>query len=363
MKSGFNITQYMTGAIEKLIAKALKATLKNPRESAFLLRFVAVNNNSSMKRKMFEESGTHIPPFLIASITSNCNLFCKGCYARANNACGENNSANQLTAVKWGNIFAQASDLGISFILLAGGEPFMRKDIIEKASEYKNIIFPIFTNGTMINDDYLKLFDKHRNLIPILSIEGNKEQTDSRRGEGTYDKLINAMDSLNKRGIFFGTSVTLTTENIDYVSSDAFVSDVYKKGGKLVLYIEYVPATPSTEHLAPTDKEREYLEKREFELHLKYDDMIILSFPGNEKKTGGCLAAGRGFFHINSSGGAEPCPFSPFSDTNLNEVTLIEALNSPLFKRLNSSELLKGSHNGGCVLFENEELVKSFLSI
>ena len=61
----------------------------------------------------------------------------------------------------------------------------------------------------------------------------------------------------------------------------------------------------------------------------EYADIIFLSFPGDEKALGGCLASGRGFFHIGSDGSAEPCPLSPFSDSNVAEMGVREALKSP----------------------------------
>jgi MoaA/NifB/PqqE/SkfB family radical SAM enzyme len=143
------------------------------------------------------------------------------------------------------------------------------------AGKLPEIVFPVFTNGTMLSEDYIKLFDKHRNLIPIISIEGNEETTDLRRGSG---------------------------------------------------------------------------------------DMLFISFPGDEKTSGGCLAAGRGFFHINPQGGAEPCPFSPYSDTSLQKVSLWEALNSPLFCKLRASNVLLADHTGGCVLFEQEATVQNLLN-
>ena len=100
--------------------------------------------------------------------------------------------------------------------------------------------------------------------------------------------------------------------------------------------------------------------KRLVLLREQYPELVFISFPGDEKTSGGCLAAGRGFFHINAYGGAEPCPFSAYSDTSLKEVPLEEALESPLFLKLQSSGTLIGEHTGGCVLFEQEELVKQF---
>ena len=111
-------------------------------------------------------------------------------------------------------IFDEAEEIGISFILLAGGEPLLRWDVIQEAGKKPGILFPVFTNGTFIGDKYMELFDQHRNLIPVISIEGNKEKTDYRRGEGVYDKLISVMDGLCEKDLIFGASVTVTSANL-----------------------------------------------------------------------------------------------------------------------------------------------------
>ena len=94
-----------------------------------------------------------------------------------------------------------------------------------------------------------------------------------------------------------------------------------------------------------------------------YTEMVFISFPGDEKSSGGCVAAGRGFFHINSHGGAEPCPFSPYSDVNVKDTSLREAIRSPLFKALNEGDVLKDDHKGGCVLFEKRDQVEALLQM
>ena len=91
-------------------------------------------------------------------------------------------------------------------------------------------------------------------------------------------------------------------------------------------------------------------------------EVVFVSFPGDEKSSGGCLAAGRGFFHINSHGGAEPCPFSPYSDINVAETSLREALDSALFHALRDNGHLLEDHVGGCVLYEKRELVEQLLT-
>ena len=361
MANDFNIQEYMTKGVERVVADAIKATLKNPKESAYMAKFALASKAASRKRAALEKEGEHIPPFLIASITSSCNLHCAGCYSRCNNATEDTEPVQQLSDEEWLKVFDEADDLGVSFILLAGGEPLLRKGVIEAAGKKQNILFPIFTNGTYMADKYFDMFDKNRNLVPIMSIEGEKDATDSRRGEGVYDKLVSNMDELSKRGLIYGASVTVTTENLKDVSSEEFISLLSDKGCKAVIFVEFVPVTYDSKHLAPRDDERDYLKKEIARLRVEHPEMVFVSFPGDEKSSGGCIAAGRGFFHINSHGGAEPCPFSPYSDINVKETSLQEAINSKLFRALQSEGVLFDDHEGGCVLYEKRKEVEALL--
>lgn len=170
------------------------------------------------------------------------------------------------------------------------------------------------------------------------------------------------MERMKKAGILFGTSITVTKENIAEVTSCDFTEELDKAGCKAVIYVEYVPADGKTQELAPDDTDRAFMDKRLAELRSRNTSMLYISFPGDEKSSGGCLAAGRGFFHINSHGGAEPCPFSPYSDINVKETSLKEALHSRLFTFLHEQELLTADHQGGCVLFEKREQVEKLLA-
>ena len=362
MNENFDLQNYLIEGVEGVVKEAIKATLKNPRESAFMLKFAKATRTASKKRREAEDNGEHIPPFLIASITSKCNLHCAGCYSRCNHATTDAEPVSQLTSEEWLKIFDEADELGISFILLAGGEPMLRRDIIEAAGRKQNILFPILTNGTFIDEQYFALFDKCRNLVPIMSIEGSKEITDSRRGKGIYDKLIANMEEFRKRGLIFGASVTVTTQNYKEVTSDEFLNSLSDRGCKAVIFVEYVPVTEGSSELAPSDTEREYLMNEIQRLREERPEMVYIAFPGDEKSSGGCVAAGRGFFHINSHGGAEPCPFSPYSDVNIKNSSLREAMHSPLFMALQSGDILLDDHDGGCVLYEKRELVEALIA-
>ncbi len=358
----FDLQEYLTKGVEHVVADAIKTTLKNPKESSFMLAFASASASASRKRKKAEKNGEHIPAFLIASITSKCNLHCTGCYSRCVHSTVDTEPVNQLTDAEWLRIFEEADDLGISFIVLIGGEPMLRRDVIEAAGKKKNILFPIFTNGTMIDEAYMDLFDKSRNLIPFMSIEGKEKSTDAIRGDGIYDHLIRNMEELHARGLVYGVSVTVTTENIKEVTSVAFLDDLGKRGCKAVVFVEYVPAASGSEDLAPGEDERELLKNEIARIRRQRQEMMFLSFPGDEKSSGGCIAAGRGFFHINSHGGAEPCPFSPYSDINIRNSSLKEALHSPLFTALQTGGILMDDHDGGCVLYEKREIVEQLMS-
>ena len=358
----FDLQAYLSKGVEQVVTDAIKATLKDPKESAFMLRFAAASRAASKKRQASEERGEHTPSYLIASITSQCNLHCAGCYSRCNHATVDAAPVAQLTTEEWARIFDEADELGISFVLLAGGEPMLRRDVIEAAGKKPNILFPILTNGTFLDERYFDLFDRCRNLIPIMSIEGEREVTDARRGNGIYDKLIANMDEFHKRSLLFGASVTVTTENLKAVSSDVFLKKLSDRGCKAVIFVEFVPVTEDSRELAPGDGEREYLRGEIARLRGEHPEMVYISFPGDEKDSGGCVAAGRGFFHINSHGGAEPCPFSPYSDINVRDTSLREAMNSRLFRELREGGYLLEDHAGGCVLYERREQVEKIMA-
>ena len=74
-----DIQQYLTEGVEAIVKDALRATLRDPKESVFMLRFAAACRKASEFREACGREGLHVPSYLIASITSSCNLHCTGC--------------------------------------------------------------------------------------------------------------------------------------------------------------------------------------------------------------------------------------------------------------------------------------------
>lgn len=356
-----DLNAYMEQGIGDVAQSLARFYLKNAKGRRFLASFLPSLAKSSKIRNHYEQEGQHIPHFLIASITSRCNLHCAGCYARSGGICADIPTQNQLSADEWKRVFAEARSLGIPFLLLAGGEPLLRRDVLEVAAAFPTLAFAVFTNGTLLDESYLDFFDDHRNLMPVLSIEGDAKETDARRGQGVADKIHRVFQELQKRGILFAASLTVTKQNLNEVSSEAYLGELRENGCGMIFLIEYVPAEPGTESLVLSPEEAEWLNQQVIHLRAERKDLHLFSFPGDEKFTDGCLAAGRGFFHINPSGGAEPCPFSPFSRLNVRDHSLLQILNSPFFAQVRQISQADLQHKGGCTLFLHESEMRQLI--
>lgn len=346
------LTKMLNKEIRILLEDFLRIAFKDFSAAKDLVKIALRQRKSEKIRCKYEEEGQHVPPFMIASITSSCNLNCKGCYDKVK----IHNRLEELEDIKWIDIFTEARELGISFILLAGGEPLTKDKVIKACVNFPEIIFPVFTNGLLIDEAYTDYFAASRNVIPVISIEGDSIQTDDRRGKGVFDRVSMSFELLKKRNILFGTSITLTSDNIDTVLNEAFIKDQIDRGCRIFFFIEYVPFDNQSKELVISSQQRINIDNTINELKQKYRG-IFISFPGDEKIFGGCLAAGRGFVHINSTGSLEACPFAPYSDTNLKKMKLREALNSPVLSEIRELHEVLKDHKGGCALFDNKSLV------
>ncbi|MDD5066939.1 MAG: radical SAM protein [bacterium] len=351
-----NYIRIFNEALRRLFLDAFWLSLSSPLRAYAFLRTVFMQNKAGSLRQKWVKKGLPVPAIMITSITAQCNLHCTGCYSRVHTG----NQKKELTVDEWRGVFSQARDLGISIVLLAGGEPFMRKDVIRLAGEFPEIIFSIFTNGLLMDDESITWISRIRNVVPVISLEGYEKSTDERRGKGTYGRLLRAMDRLSKKNVFFGASITATRKNLGIITQDGFIRDLLKTGAKIIFFIEYTPVEKSTRNLVLTLKERDVLTRAVDGFNSRFR-AIFEAFPGNEERYGGCLAAGRGFIHVSSSGFLEPCPFAPYSDTDLKKVSLQQALQSSFLKTIRENHSRLTETRGGCALWTNRDWVSSVL--
>jgi MoaA/NifB/PqqE/SkfB family radical SAM enzyme len=370
--------------------------LRHPRYLRTFIRLRKIFKKSEQTRIKNRQAGVQVPPFMILSITSKCNLRCSGCYAEAAGNISSNDRA-QLTLEQWHNIITEASELGVFCFIIAGGEPFLFPDLLDLCLEHKNNFFLILTNGTNIKADKIKALKKLSNVGIIVSLEGGSELTDARRGSGVYKKAIETLRRLIELGVVTGICVTLTRINQNYWLEPRHIDELIKLGIRIGVFIEYIPISPNNNHYNDNNNdnsnpnclknlfascgltERQILQIynsvenndhslilipeersrfREYMLNCrKTKSIYIVHSPGDEEYFGGCVSAGRGFAHVTSRGDLTPCPVSNIATHNLIKDSLRDGLASPLFKKICEDEHLLETDGFPCALFAHPKEV------
>jgi MoaA/NifB/PqqE/SkfB family radical SAM enzyme len=335
---------------------ALRVAFTNPSQALVFIRTLFWLRRASKKRDSLKTEGVQVPAIILWSITNECNLHCEGCYNQAFFP----GSKEEMSTGEMERIAKEARDLGVSFFVLAGGEPFMKPEILNIIREYPEIIFMVFTNGLLVDDGLIARFKKQRNVVPLLSLEGYAEETDKRRGAGAYEAIMRTMKKMKKSNIFFGTSLTLTKNNFEVLTGELFIKGLASSGCKFFMFIEYTPTCEGTEDWVLTEEQRGRVMGFIRSYKEKYPALFI-ALPWDEDDVGGCLSAGRGFVHINARGDLEPCPFAPFSDVNVTGIPLKEAFRSEFLRRLRQVPELAREKGGGCILWQERERVAAIL--
>ncbi len=310
-------------------------------------------------RKNREKYKCNIPFNILFDPTSACNLNCKGCWA------AEYGHKQNLSLEEMQSIVSQGKELGCHFYWLTGGEPLIKKkEVLEICRNNKDCIFLIFTNATLVDEEFCKAMNECGNITLALSIEGSEESNDWRRGEGAYATTVKAMDLLRKNKCIFGVSVCYTSKNLPVVTSDEFVDMIIGKGAKFMLNFNYMPVGHGADvNLIPTPEQRKelYMWNKKMRNGKTGKPIFIMDFQNDGEYVGGCIAGGRNYFHINSAGDIEPCVFIHFSDSNIRTHTLLEALQNPLFMAYYHNQPFNDNHLRPCPMLENPERLREMI--
>jgi len=306
-----------------------------------------------------EKYDCNIPFQILIDTTSSCNLKCKGCCA------AEYGYKQNLSFEEMDSVISQAKALGTHFYMFTGGEPLIRKnDIIRICKKHSDCAFMAYTNGTLIDDKFCEEVKEAGNLAFALSIEGTEESNDFRRGEGAYKRTIEAMETLKRNKCLFGISVCYTRQNLDYVTSDAFIDLMIENGVKYAWYFNYMPVGHGADkELIPTPAQRKYMYfwLRKMRNSKTGKPMFVIDFQDDGEYVGGCIAAGRNYFHVNSAGDIEPCVFIHYSDSNIRTHTILEALKNPLFTEYRKGQPFNDNHLRPCPMLENPEKLREIV--
>ena len=334
--------------------------IRHPRILPTLARLASGYLHSKRIREEELKRGLKVPPFLIISITSQCNLQCAGCYAAATGTIQKNQGSKSLNLEEWRKIIYEATELGVFGFIIAGGEPFLKHDLLKLSEEFNDRLFLIFTNGTLLKSSDYNRLRRIRNTIVIVSIEGDPETTDRRRGMGVYKKAIATIQKLGRSGVISGISVTIDRQNYKYWMRPENIDALIAKEVHLGFFLEYIPVNDDVALMLKSE-EREKFRKTVLN-YRETKQIFLIHSPGDEEYMGGCVSAGRGFVHITPTGDLTPCPVSNIATHNLTTSSLRDALKSPLFKLIRENEHLLETEGMPCALFahpkEVAELVK-----
>lgn len=344
--------QYTNRLIRELHPNVIKMTLLN-------LGFEAGFYGPRKLRRLREKHQCNIPWIILMDPTSACNLHCSGCWA------AEYGNKLNLTYEDMDRVITQGKELGIYFYMFTGGEPLIRKnDILHLCEKHRDCGFHAFTNGTLVNEELCSRMKQVGNLSLSISLEGFEEVNDVRRGEGVFQKVMDAMELLHKHGQLFGTSICYTSQNIDSVTSDEFLDFIIEKGCRFTWYFHYMPVgADAVVSLLPTKEQREYMYHRVREIRgLEGGKQIFaIDFQNDGEYVGGCIAGGRDYCHINPNGDVEPCVFIHYSNANIKEVTLLEALQQPLFQAYRDHQPFNQNHLCPCPMLENPKMLEKMV--
>ena len=330
----------------------------HPGQAVFFARTVAWQAAAARRRARAEAAhGVRVPPIAIFSITNRCNLRCKGCYAQAIRG----DAPDELSPERMRGIVEEAEELGISFFVIAGGEPLVRPEIVDIAREHPRVVFLLFTNGLLLDEALITRLSALRNVVPVLSIEGNEAETDERRGRGVHERLQGRMEQLRRAGVFFSLSMTVTSANFATVTDVPFVEAAVRAGCRLFFHVEYTPLRAGTDAWVLSDEQRGSMKGLVASFRERFP-AVFVAVPWDEEDQGGCLASGRGFVHISARGDLEPCPFAPYSDANVLSMPLREALRSRFLRAMRENHSMFAETEGGCALWKNRGVVESLLA-
>ena len=311
---------------------------------------------SSRQKKSKEEYGCNIPWAILMDPTSACNLHCTGCWA------AEYGDKLNMSYETLDGIINQGPELGTYMYIYSGGEPLVRKkDIIRLCEAHPDCMFLAFTNGTLIDEAFADEMLRVKNFVPAISVEGFEEATDFRRGKGTYQAVMRAMDLLHQKKLPFGASCCYTSKNVDSISSESYIDHLVLKGAKFAWFFHYMPVgNEAVTDLLPTPEQREIMYHK-IRGYRDSKPIFTIDFQNDGEFVGGCIAGGRNYLHINANGDIEPCAFIHYSDSNIHEKTLLEAYQSPLFMAYKEGQPFNNNHLRPCPMLENPECLRSMV--
>jgi MoaA/NifB/PqqE/SkfB family radical SAM enzyme len=331
----------------------------DPRVTHRFLQSVGIHAAFVGNKKKWEvvnREKCNVPGAILMDPTSRCNIKCIGCWA------AEYEQTDEMDYELLDRIIREGKEIGIHFYLYTGGEPTIRKaDLIKLAAKHQDCWFMAFTNGTLLDEKFAKKCAELGNMSFAISAEGYEEETDFRRGKGSYKKMRQGMDNLKKYRVPFGFSCCYHNKNVYTVGSEEYIDFLIDKGAIFGWFFTYVPIGKNARmDLMAEPEQREWMFHQI--RHIRRDrKILVVDFWNDGDYVRGCIAGGKNYLHINARGDVEPCAFIHYATHNIRNCTLLEALKSPLFKQYQWNQPFNPNHLRPCPLLDNPEHLENMV--
>lgn len=299
----------------------------------------------------------NIPWAILLDPTSACNLHCTGCWA------AEYGNKLNLTYDEIDDIINQGKELGVYMYIYTGGEPLVRKKyLIRLCKKHDDCVFLCFTNATLIDEEFADEMLEVGNFVPAISLEGFETATDDRRGQGVYQQVIKAIKLLKEKKLVYGISACYTSANFESITSEEFYDSLTDLGVYFIWYFHYMPVgNDASIDLLPTPSQREATYQR-IRHYRSTKPLFALDFQNDAEYVGGCIAGGRRYLHINANGDIDPCVFVHYSDSNIREKSLLDALKSPMMMAYHDNQPFNENMLRPCPMLENPEKLRAMVA-
>jgi len=191
-------TRYL---VENLLQVGLLRTF--PQKTVASIPKGRIENGVSLK---------HVPTAYL-HLTYECNLNCKYCY---NSNIRDASQSDNLSISEWKSILDDLRSNNVHNIIVTGGEPFIRKDIIELLAEWRGDedSIEVITNGTLITYSDIELIKNAFNAVTISLDSDKNDACNEIRGKGVYSRVIETIELLKDNNISWKVNSTLTELNI-----------------------------------------------------------------------------------------------------------------------------------------------------
>jgi len=206
------MTMALLHTVERAFCERYLAPNVLRRVSENMVLSALVDRGDRVAAETFRDQyGTHPPAFMVVAPGKTCNLRCTGCYADAGP------TAERLDWLTFDRIITELKELwGGRFCVVTGGEPFAYrsegKGVLDIAEKHQDMFFMAYSNGTLVNNRVAARLAEVGNFTPAFSVEGWRERTDTRRGDGVFDQVLEAMERLYQVGVPYGISLTATRD-------------------------------------------------------------------------------------------------------------------------------------------------------